>query len=246
MVAVLVAIGLSLATPGIAPKAPEYQATTNVLMGGSVSLTQNPSLVKSSPVLEVAIGGLAISMSVEELRSKLSASQVDSQTVSIQVTDADPAAAVRLADAVAQSYVSYLNSVGKTRLAAAREELARSLAALETGGSAEAVGIAIAVLSSRATPAIVITRAEVLQEPNVASEPPGNLARNTILAAILGVIIAVVVIFFLESLQRPVRSPAQMERRFGLTNLGSVPRWRKGRGTSGSSLGQPNSEPGLS
>ena len=159
---------------------------------------------------------------------------------------------------MAQSYISYLDSVGEPRLAAAREELDQSLAALATGGSAEAVENAVALLNSRATPAIVLTPAEILQEPTsldsaellqepaAPSGPSSHLARNTILAAILGVFVAVMVIFFLEYLQRPVRTPAQMERGFGLTNLGSVPRWRKGGGASGSPLGRLNSEPGLS
>ena len=72
------------------------------------------------------------------------------------------------------------------------------------------------------------------------------MARNTALAAILGLMLAVAVIFLLEYIERPLRSPAQMERRFGLSNLGSVPRWRKGRDASGSPLGQLNSETGLS
>ena len=202
---------------------------------------------------------------VAELRSKLSASQVDSQMVRIQATNSDPATAIRLADAVAQSYIGYLGSVREPQLAAAREELVLSLAALETEGSAEAgekavvaVENAVAVLSARATPAIVITPAEVLQdpatlasagvlqEPGTSSGPSSHLARNTALAAILGFILAVVVIFLLEYIQSPVRSPAQMERRFGLSCLGSVPSWRKGRGASGSPLGRLNSETGLS
>ena len=245
-VAVLVTIGLSLATPAIVPKDREYQATTNVLMGGNVSLFQHPDLVKSGPVLEEAISGLAIPMSVAELRSKLAVSDVDSQMVRIQVTDLDPIKAAGLADAVAQSYIAYLDSMGESRLAAAREELAQSLAALETGGSAEAVGNAIAVLTSRAKPAIILAPAEVLQEPSIFSGPPSHVVRNTALAAILGFILTVVVIFLLEYIESPIRSPAQMERRFGLSNLGSVPRWRKGHGAASSSLVRLNSEIGLS
>ena len=245
LVAVLAAIGFSLATPLPAPKVPEYQATTNVLMGGTVSLAQYPDLVKSSPVLEKSIRDLALAISVVELRSKLSISQVGSQMVRIQATDLDPATARRLADGVALSYISYLDRVRGPQLVAAQEQLALSLAALETVGSAEAVGNTAAVLSSRATPAMVITPAEVLQEPAFAPTPRNHLARNTTLAAMLGFILAVVVIFLLEYLQNPVRSPAQIGRRFGLSNLGSVPRWRRGRGASSSPLGRLNSETGL-
>ena len=251
LVAVLVALGIFLATPVPVAEDPEYQAleyqaTTKVLMGGSVSLSLYPDLVKSSPVLEEAISGLALSMSVAERRSKLSVSDVDSQMVRIQATDSDPTKAARLADGVAQSYIGYLDNLGEPRLAAAREELAQSLAALETGGSAEAVGNAVAVLTSRATPAIVLAPAEVLQEPSIFTGPPSHLARNTTLAAVLGFILAVLVIFLLEYIESPVRSPAQIERRFGLSNLGSVPRWRKSRGPSSSLLVRLNSETGLS
>ena len=246
LVAVLVVIGISLATPVLVPKAPEYQATTNVLLGGSVGLSKYPDLVKSRPVLEESIRDLSLSMSVAELRSKLSVSEVETQLVRIQATDTDPVVAVRLADAVAQSYIRYLGSIREPQLAAAREELAQSLAALDTGGSADAAEIAIAVLTSRATPAIVLAPAEVLEEASIFSGPTSHLARNTALAAILGLIIAVAAIFLLEFIESPVRSPAQMERRFGLSNLGSVPRWRKGKGASSSPLARLNSENGLS
>ncbi len=248
MVAVLAALGIFLATPIPTPKVPEYQATTNILMGGSAGLSEYPDLVKAGSVLEKTIRDLALSMSVAELRSKLSASQVDSQMVRIQATDSDPATAVRLADGMARSYISYLDSLGEPQLAAAQEQLALSLAGLETSVSAEAVEKALAVLISGATPARVITPAELPQEPTTISSTgaSSHLARNTALAAILGIFLAVVVIFLLEYLQRPVRSPAQMERRFGLSNLGAVPRWRKGKGASSSPLGRLDAEAGLS
>ncbi|MCH7620640.1 MAG: polysaccharide biosynthesis tyrosine autokinase [Chloroflexi bacterium] len=255
LVAVLAALGIFLATPVPTPKAPEFQATTNVvLMGGSASFAEYPDLAKSTPVLEDAISALALSMSVAELRSKLAVSNVVSQMVSIQATDAVPAAALRLADGVAQSYVGYLDSLREPQFAAAQEQLALSLASLDERVSAEAaekavasVEKALAGLTSRSTPAIVLAPAEVLQEPAISSPgPSSHLARNTALAAMLGFILAVVVIFLLEYLQNPVRSPAQMERRYGLSNLGSVPRWRKARGASSSPLERLNSETGLS
>ena len=239
LVAVLVVLGISLSAPASAPISPEYLATTSVLMGGSGDLAQYPDLVTSGPVLGKTITDLALSIPVTDLRSKLSASRVDDQMVRIQAADSDPATAVRLADGVAQSYIDYLASVKEPQLAAAQERLALSLSAFGTGNSAEAaekaveaVEEAVAGLTYSATPAIIITPAEVLQEPILGSAPPSHSLRNTALASILGVFLAVLVIFLLEYLQRPVRSPAQMERRFGLNNLGSVPRWRRGRGAA--------------
>lgn len=247
LLAVLATLGVFLATPVPASKAPEYQATTNVvLMGGSAGLAQYPDLVKSSPVLEEVIRDLGLSTSVVELRSKLIVSNVVSQMVSIQATDAVPEAALRLADAVAQSYVGYLDSLQESQRAATREELALNLAALEAGGSAESVEIALAILTSRTTPAIVLAPAEVVREPGASSGASQHLTRNMALAAILGLILAIVAIFLLEYLQNPVRSSAQMERRFGLSNLGSVPRWRKGRGVSSSPLERLDSQLALS
>ncbi len=247
LLAVLAALGVFLATPVPFPRAPEYQATTNVfLMGGSASFAEYPDLAKSTPVLEDAISALALSMSVAELRSKLAVSNAVGQMVSIQATDAVPAAALRLADAVAQSYIGYLDSVREPQLTAAREELAYSLAALDTGDSAESVEFALATLTSRTTPAIVLAPAEVVREPGASSGPSQHLARNMALAAILGLILAIVAIFLLEYLQNPVRSPAQMERRFGLSNLGSVSRWRKDRSAPSSPLERLDLETGMS
>ena len=50
----------------------------------------------------------------------------------------------------------------------------------------------------------------------------------------------------MEYIENPLRSPAQMERQFGLRNLGSVPKWRKSRGVSSSALERLNSETGFS
>lgn len=59
---------------------------------------------------------------------------------------------------------------------------------------------------------------------------PRPIVRNGLLAAGAGFLLSVGVVMLLEYQRAPIGSPALFQRRFGLSNLGAVPRWSKGTG----------------
>ena len=105
IIAGLLALGFAVLRPSapVEPTAPtQYTATTILLMEGIEGLDNYPDLVKTQPVLLDAIGALGLSLSVAELRAKLSATQgTESRMVKIEIIDQDPNMAVSIADGVA-------------------------------------------------------------------------------------------------------------------------------------------------
>lgn len=203
---------------------PEYLATTILLMEGIQGLDNYPELVNTRPVLLDAIGALDLSLSVAELRTKLSTSQgTESRMVKIEIADRDPDQAVKIADGVAQSFIRYVQRLREPQLAAAQEELSRQLADLETPVSAEAAENVAAALTSLSQGPVIIAPAEVFEDP-LAEVPADHTKRNVLLAVLLGGVMSVMAVFLIEYFQNPIRSPAQLERRLGLANLGVIPR----------------------
>lgn len=233
IIAGLLALGFAVLRPSapVEPTAPtQYTATTILLMEGIEGLDNYPDLVKTQPVLLDAIGALGLSLSVAELRAKLSATQgTESRMVKIEIIDQDPNMAVSIADGVAQSFVQYVQRIREPQLAAAQEVLTKHLADLDTAISAEAAEDVAAALTSLAQRPAIIAPAEVFEDSQDAVSAV-HTTRNVVLASVLGGVMAVIAVFLFEYLQNPIRSPAQLERRLGLANLGIIPRWPKRKG----------------
>lgn len=235
-IAGLAALGFSVLRPSspVEPAPPpEYLATTIMLMEGIEGLDDYAELVKTRPVLLDAIGALDLSFSVAELRAKLSATQgTGTRMVKIEITDRDPDQAVSIADGVAQSFIRYVQRLREPQLAAAQEELSKQLADLEIAVSAEAAENVAAALTALAQQPAIIAPAEVFEDPP-AAVPAAHAMRNVLLAVLLGGVMSVIAVFLIEFFRNPIRSPAQLERRLGLANLGVVPRQPNRKGSPG-------------
>ena len=103
------------------------------------------------------------------------------------------------------------------------------MADLDTAISAEAAEDVAAALTSLAQRPAIIAPAEVFEDSQDAVSAV-HTTRNVVLASVLGGVMAVIAVFLFEYLQNPIRSPAQLERRLGLANLGIIPRWPKRKG----------------
>jgi uncharacterized protein involved in exopolysaccharide biosynthesis len=73
------AFGFSLSQPSTSLPSGTYEATTILLMEGTGGLGDSSELVEIRPALEDVINDLALSLSVEELRAKISAAPVYSR-----------------------------------------------------------------------------------------------------------------------------------------------------------------------
>ena len=224
----VVALRFTLSQSSTAPPSRVYEATTMLLMEGTGGLGDASEVVETRPALEDVIDDLALSLSVEELRAKVSAAPVSgTRLLKISVEDSERGLAVGIANGVAESLIEYVETLRQPQLAAFPPELSEQLPDLDPLVAAEvAQGVTEALASLVQRPSVVAP-AEALQETDVITG--ASSTRNVLLGVIFGGALSVAAVALLEYLQAPVRSPDQLERRFGLTQLGTIPCWQKKR-----------------
>jgi len=118
------------------PAAASYEANTVIHMEGAVGLAGLLELVEIQRVLEDVINELHLSLTIAELRPKVSTSRMNgSFLVRITVADSDPATAISIANGVANSYRDYIAVLKGASLTAAREEVSSLTSNLDSATS---------------------------------------------------------------------------------------------------------------
>jgi len=176
-------------------------------------------------------------MSPEELHHNVSPTLAANGILRITVTDGDPDLAVSIADGIADRFIQYIAEIREPQYIEAEARLSAQLTELgqsPTDAGAQKVANTLTTIARRPS---VIVAAEILNDPLVKTQPaapaapPGiftsNTIRNTVLGLVFGGLVSIAAILLLEYWQGPVRSPRQLEQQFGLTHLGSIPRWNK-------------------
>lgn len=159
-------------------------------------------------------------------------SNVDSDLLSFSVDDTDPAIAVRLATAYAQSFTSFSLELATATLKNARTELARRLNSLQATGDHSS-----ALYRSLTDKVQQLRTMELLQDPGTvvktaesASQVKPTPTRNGALGLLLGLLLGFVVAFLWEALDKRVRSESEIEKRLGLPLLSRLPTPARVRG----------------
>ncbi len=141
---------------------------------GSKALTETyRQLIASDPVLRPVVDQLGLPFGVEELRDQVEASAIrDTQLLSVSVSDADPARAARIANAIADQFSAFiagqtLDSIASSRTALEEQageterridDVTRQLDAVRSGGDAtppadqtsiDALGVILVSLSDQ-------------------------------------------------------------------------------------------------
>jgi capsular polysaccharide biosynthesis protein len=114
--------------------------------------------------------------------------------IDVTVSDADPSDAKTLANGVATAFVSQITHYQSSGT---------------TGGTQ---------LGS-----VPNEPAYVFQEATSASVAPNGVVRKTLIGALFGLIIAILLTFLLDYLDLTIKSPEELEERLGLQVLGVVP-----------------------
>lgn len=225
------ALGLVLHSSSPDPQQPVYEATTAVLLEGAEPLAQFPALVLTRAVLERAAADPELPLSVAQLRNRVSALKVpDAPLLQIKATDSDPALAVAIADGVAQSLVEHVSAFQRKRNAGLLDKVATQLDSMEPAEQFEAIGPMPDALAPLAMRPYVVYPAEASETPINEPASLGDsrpIARNIVVGVILGGFTAVMIVFGLEYIQAPIRSPEKLERTHLLYRLGILPRWMK-------------------
>ncbi len=172
-------------------------------------------LITMRPVMEGVVQELGLPMSAGSLGGKVSVDQVSgTELLRIRVEDSDPGQAALIADTVAEVFK---RQTEENRLA----DIARLQSSAIVQGISNVQDLVTAQLNALESMSVV----ELAAVPSSPIRPRTSL--NIMLAVVLGVLFSIGGAFALEYLHDTVKTSESVERRFGITGLGAVPRWPK-------------------
>jgi polysaccharide biosynthesis transport protein len=250
----LVAIFCLLAVPALAYglsrlQEEEYTATASLLfrdpgldqkLFGSdfVAPAQDPTRAAATNATLVSLKEVA-RRTAEALNGALTVDQVaaavqaegegQADVVSVKATDPSPAFAARLANSFVEQYIQFRREADRSKIREAQELVARQLQRLP---DEEQEGPQAQSLREREQQLQILTslqtgNAELVQRAEIPTSPSSpKTLRNTIIGAFFGLVLAIVLPFFLERLDRRVRDPRELEDRFERPILGAIPHSR--------------------
>lgn len=201
-------------------------------------------------VLQGVIDQLGLNMSPEILKKNISVNVVaNTQLIVVNVKDADPLQAAFVADALARVFTDRINQLQAARFAASRESLSEQITAMDQ--QIQDTNAAIEIEQSPEQKLLLETRltqyrqlystlvtsyeqvrlAEAQTSTNVVvsesaqipkSPISPNTPRSTLLAAIVGMMLAGGVVFLIEYLDDTIKNPDDIRRKFNLPILGMI------------------------
>jgi polysaccharide biosynthesis transport protein len=205
------AAALQLSTGGSTE--PQREANTEVLIAHSPEVARN--VVKE----------LHLDVSPGQLLSEVQAEVAPTANVlNIVASTGDPAASAKLANAFAEQYIAFRSESKFGEIDQAQSRLQKQIEALPAG-SAERANLVQSQQRLGELRAIAGGGASIIGRASAPSSPSGTTLKAwVIIGLLIGIATSVLVVFFLESLDRRVRSPEQFEREYRLPTLTVVPR----------------------
>jgi succinoglycan biosynthesis transport protein ExoP len=223
----------------------EYSATASLLfrnpgfaedLFGTTSTTEN-----TDPTREAATNEKLVSLKIvgtlaakqlpgldpQEVSDMVTvSSEGEADVVSVTATSHDPAQAKLVANTFARQFIAFRTRTDRSKLQQAKklaeEEFSRLSPDQRNGVRGQALSRGAEKLGILAS--LQTGNAELVQpaeEPSSPSSP--KPLRNTVLGAILGLLIGIGIAFLLERLSRKLRDPEEAREAFGLPLLAAVP-----------------------
>jgi capsular exopolysaccharide synthesis family protein len=204
----------------------------------------NLRLVQLGDMAERAASLLGAGLTKEGVRRDLSISaQGESNIVDVGATAGSPALASDIANTYTEQFVKEQQNNNHAYYASALALVNKQLAALSRRERAGTAGLA---LQDRAQSLGVLAElrngnVQIAQAASVPTSPSSpKVSRNTVLGAVLGLLLGLGIAFLLERMDRRIREPKDLESIYELPLLGVVPESaalarspRRGKGAPG-------------
>ncbi len=203
----------------------------------------NAQLVQLGDMAAKTARRLGHGLTGAKVREDVSISSVGTTSVvNVAATSASPSLAAAIANTYSRQFVKEQKAGNRRDVRAARAVVNRRLEALTPAQRAGPTGTALqdraeslAILAL--TPSGGVKIAQPASIPESPSSP--QTARNTVIAAILGLLIGLAVALLLERIDRRIREPKDLEEIYQLPLLGAVPdRWPRPQSNGGPANGR--------
>jgi capsular exopolysaccharide synthesis family protein len=203
--------------------------------GLAVASSNNQQALQNTNLKLVELGDMSAKtaallgegLTKEKVSANLSISaQAESNIVNVAATASSPTLAAGIANTYTTLFVKEQQNANHAYYASALKLVNKQLAALSPK---ERVGTAGLALQNRAQSLGVLAElrngnVQVAQAATVPTSPSSpKISRNTVLGAILGLLLGLGVAFLLDRLDRRIREPKDLEAVYGLPLLGVVP-----------------------
>jgi polysaccharide biosynthesis transport protein len=200
-----------------------------VTSSGSQQAQQNTNLklVQLGDIAAKTAGLLGQGLTKEKVSEDLNVSaQAESNIVNVSATATSPVLAADIANTYTKQFVTEQQSSNHRYYASALKLVNKQLAALSRKERAGTAGLALqsraqslGVLAELRNPNVQVAQAAPI--PTSPSSP--KVSRNTVLGALLGLLLGLGIAFLRERFDRRIREPKDLEAIYGLPLLGVVP-----------------------